>query len=518
MTSTYSHILGHCITITDENNTRHCYLAEFDEVPNQTHPVATRSTEEVLLDFGCLSTLKKGFISLSSDYGLHAAALKMTFNVAVDPNHTIDRLIRRTLQELPELHSAMIKDEFSKTIKFARNAKHCLSKKALRREPAELFPSLNDYLSAKLLTPIQTWCETRFRSLTVVIETIAKAKDVLLELEKDDENPNQRHLASLPSFRFIMPLHDMLQNAFKPVINFADSQQFQQNGELISVYESLLSWACIPTDTNNFAIELKKCLVSAIMEQILDGKYVWDNQEKSSLVKNRLLSNELVAMFGCPPRKKCRLEKIRFILKKGGFKKEAELVLDYVDAHDLKEKAISQIKKYDLILNSDRNDVSNRPSPRHSGTESSELSDEEPAPRAHSSSTSTRNSDSIESELKRYEKDSGEGSYENFKLIAKELNWDFRKSAKGLILQNSHLMEYWKLKKAIFPRLANIMLFVLRTPCSSSPLERFFSSINLQTSSHASNRTVEYIEQINQINPKNDQFITVMNNLFQKYK
>ena len=518
MTSTYPQVLGQCITITEESGLRHCYLSGLEEVPNQTHAVAIRSTDDVLLDYGCLTTLKKGLISLSSDYGLHSAANKMTFNNAVDPNHSIDRILKRTLQELSELHSKMIHEEFLKTIEFARNAKHCLSKKTLRRESAALFPSLNCYLRSKLLQPIPTWCETRFRSLTEVVETIAKAKDVLLELEKAEGDPNQRFLVSIPSFRFIMPLNDLLQNVFKPVINFADSQKFQQNGEMISVYEAILSWACIPTDTNNFAIELKKCIVAAVMEQITDGKYAFDSVEQSSLVKDRLLPNELVTMYGCVPRKKCRLEKVRFILKKGGFKKEAEVVLQHVESNNLKEKAINQIKKYDLILNADLNAVSNSPSPQHSGTESSELSDEETAQRSNLSSRSTGNPESIDGELKRYEDDSGEGSYENFKIIAKDLKWDFRKSATGLILQNAHLMNYWKLKKAIFPRLAKIMLFVLRTPCSSSPLERFFSSINLQTSSHAANRTIEYIEQINQVSPKNDQFITVMNDLYAKYK
>ena len=195
------------------------------------------------------------------------------------------------------------------------------------------------------------------------------------------------------------------------------------------------------------------------------------------------------------------------------------MILQFVDSDKLNEKAINQIKKFDAILNTDIDSNTPQESPIHSGTESSELSDEEQAEKSHASSGRAHNHDaSIESELKRYEDESGPGSYENFKLFAKELKWDFRKSAQGLILQNAHLMTYWKSKTTAFPRLSKIMIFVLRTPCSSSPLERFFSSINLQTSSHAANRTIEYLEQLNQISPKNDNFITVLNDLYTKFK
>ena len=492
-------------------------MAALEDVPSQAHDVAERATEDVLLDYGCFATLKKGLITLNSDYGLFHAAMKMTWNNAVDPNHSIDRIIKRTVLELPHEYTKRIEDEFAKTIKFARDAKHCLSKKTLRREPAELFPSLNCYLSAKNLQEIPTWCETRFRSLTEVIDTIFKAKDVLRELEMEENDPNQRFLASMPSFMFISPLQDMLQIGFKPIIQFADSQQFQQTGELIPMYESLLNWACIPADTNNFSIELKNCLVSAVMEQITGGDFVFNNQERHSLVKTRLLPNELVVIYGCPPRKSCKLEKIRFILKKGGYKKEAEMILRFVEEKQLKENAISQIKKFDTILNKDLDSNIPTESPSHSGTESSELSDEEVPQRSHSSLN--RHPDaSIENELKNYENESGQGSYENFKLFAKQRNWEFRKSAQGLILQNANLMAYWNSKKLVFPRLANIMLFVLRTPCSSSPLERAFSSITLHTSSHAVHRTTEYVEQLNQISPKTDSFFSVLNELYTKYK
>ena len=509
-------MLGQCLSITDEKGKRHSYLTALEQVPNSAHVPAIEATKEVLLDFGILELLEKGFISLNSDYGLHSAALKMTWNTAVDPNHSIDRLLKRTMKEIPEEYSPMIQEQFEKTIVFARSAKHCLSKKVLKKESAELLPSLNCFLQSKSMKPIPTWTEVRFRSLANVVDSISNAKDVLNELEMAENNPNQRFINSMPCFRFIVPLQDMIQNAFMPVINYADSQQYQQNGDMIAIYESLLNWACIPSDTNNYSIEIKKCLVSAVMEQITGGQFVFNNQVKTSMVKKRLVPNELAAMYGCPPRRNCRLEKIRFILKKGGFKDEAEMILQFVDRENLKAQAIDQIKLYDSILNSEQQNVYDVESPRHSGTESSELSDEEPTSRPRSGARLVR--DSMDDELKRYEAESGECSYENFKCFAKEMNWDFRKSAQGFIQQNEYLMTYWKSKKANFPKLSKIMLFVLRTPCSSSPLERFFSSITLHTSDHAANRTVEYIEQINQISPKNDQFLTVMNELYAKYK
>ena len=507
------------MTITDQKGNRHSYLAALEEVSSSAHIPAIEATKDVLLDFGCLNSLEEGWISLNSDYGLHSAATQMTWNAAVDPNHSIDRLLKRTINEIPKEYSAMIYEQFEKTIEFAKNAKHCLSKKTLRRESAELFPSLNCFLQSKSLKPIPTWTTVRFRSLADVVNAISNAKDALNELEMAENNPNQRFLNSMPSFRFIAPLQDMIQKAFLPVINFADSEQCQQNGDLISIYESLLNWACIASDTNNYSIELKKCLVSAVMEQITGGQFVFDNKVQKSMVKNRLLPNELVAMYGCPSRKSCRLEKVRYILKKGGFKQEAEMILEYVDKENLKAQAVDQIKRFDSILNPEQEQAVNNDSRRHSGTESSELSDEEPARRPNLGTRSISDTRfSIDDELKRYEAESGEGSYENFKRFAKELNWDFRKSAQGFIQQNVHLMTYWKSKQPFFPKLAKIMLFVLRTPCSSSPLERFFSSITLHTSDHAANRSTEYIEQINQISPKNDKFFTVMNELFAKYK
>ena len=114
VTSEYPQVLLHCISLTNDNGIRHCNVAALEEVPSQAHDVAIRSTEEVLLDYGCLSTLIK-IINLNSDYGLFSAATKMTWNNAVDPNHTIDRIIKRTVLELPKQFAKQIEDEFAKT-------------------------------------------------------------------------------------------------------------------------------------------------------------------------------------------------------------------------------------------------------------------------------------------------------------------------------------------------------------------------------------------------------------------
>ena len=64
-----------------------------------------------------------------------------------------------------------------------------------------------------------------------------------------------------------------------------------------------------------------------------------------------------------------------------------------------------------------------------------------------------------------------------------------------------------------FPRLSKIMLFILQAPCSSSPLERYFSTITLNTSPIAANRTTEYLEQVEQTNALTDSFFTVLDTL-----
>ena len=101
-----------------------------------------------------------------------------------------------------------------------------------------------------------------------------------------------------------------------------------------------------------------------------------------------------------------------------------------------------------------------------------------------------------------------------FNLDAANEGWEYKKSATGFIQQNAHMMTYWKGMVHILPRLSKIMLFVLQAPCSSSSLERYFSTISLNTSAHASNRDTEYIEQINQNHPQNDEFFAELNRLY----
>ena len=148
-------------------------MTALEPVSSSAHDPAIEATEEVLRDYGLLSSLEKGYISLNSDYGLHAAAARMTWNTAVDPNHSIDRLLKRTINEIPEENSVTIYEQFEKTIEFAKNAKHCLSKKTLRGESAELFPSLNCFLQSKSLKPIPTWTTVRFRSIATVVDAIS---------------------------------------------------------------------------------------------------------------------------------------------------------------------------------------------------------------------------------------------------------------------------------------------------------------------------------------------------------
>ena len=57
------------------------------------------------------------------------------------------------------------------------------------------------------------------------------------------------------------------------------------------------------------------------------------------------------------------------------------------------------------------------------------------------------------------------------------------------------------------------MLYILQAPCSSSPLERYFSTITLNTSPIAANRTTEYLEQVDQVNALNDSFFEILETL-----
>ena len=344
-------VLGTAMTLSNADGKRLSYLMAFEHTIGETHPEAITTVERVLDDYGLLGTVHAGYITMNSDYALWGASKNLTFNTAVDFNHSIDRLIKRCVKELLPRFSNEAVDEFKKTTKLSHDAKKSLSKAELRSLPDSVEPNLNEFLQSKGVQKIPSYTDVRFRSLYNVIEAMHSGKSTILELVGDQSNPNHRHVANLPNMAFVEALFDLMENAFMPLINFCDSNRTRQGGEYIAETEFLLQYACSDTLADNqFASALKKSLIAAILEQLI-GHYIMDDETVPSAVRTRLLPNELVLMYGCLPRKACMLEKVRFILKNGGHFLEAQLVKDFATEKNLKAQAKIQIKKYDAIIN-----------------------------------------------------------------------------------------------------------------------------------------------------------------------
>ena len=506
-------VLGISLQVTDKNGHKHSYLLAFEHTKDEKHDEAVATVKRVLEDFGLLHEVELGRVTLSTDYALAGAAKKITFNTTVDPNHSIDRLLKRTVKELLPQFSDNAVVELDKTTKLPRSARKCLSKKELKRHPESTQASLNDYLVSKGVKPIQSYTEVRFRSLYESIGSMMGAKMTILELVGNENDPNHLHVANLPDFAFIEALFHLLENAFIPLINYCDSEKTSQCGEYLPEAEFLLQYACSDALADNeYAQTFKKTLIAAVLEQLI-GHYIVEDEEMDSSVRTRLLPNELVATYGTISRKTCNLEKVQWILKEGGRDSEAKLVKKYAMENDLIGQARIQIKKYDSIINSDSTQILTFDS------DDSYLSDDSQSQNlfanrsANSSSRSfTSNKTEIEKECEKWE--NLEISYwKSFKAFANEEGWLFKKSAKGFILQNLHNQKYWRSMVHLFPRLSKIMLFVLKAPCSSSPLERYFSTFSLNTNAIASSRTTEYLEQVNQTNSVNDSFFETVNEL-----
>ena len=347
-------VLGIALSITVEGK-RLNYPLALEHTKGETHAEAIETVERVLDEFGILGAVHAGQITMISDYALWGASKSMSFNTAVDFNHSIDRLIKRTVLELLPKFSEEAVAQFKKTTKLSHYAHKSMSKAEMRTLPDCVEPTLNDYLLSKGAKVIPSYTQVRFRSLHQMVEAIHSGKSTILELVADENNPNHRHVANLPNMAFVEALFDLMET-FIPLINFCDSTKTKQAGEYIAETEFLLQYACSDSlPDNEFAVALKKSLIAAVLEQLI-GHYIVEDETISSAVRTRLLPNELVLMYGCLPRKACMLEKVRFILKNGGHNGEAQLVKEFVNQKDLKTQAIIQIKKYDAILN-DQSDI-----------------------------------------------------------------------------------------------------------------------------------------------------------------
>ena len=347
-------VLGMAISITNSKGERITYPIAFEHTEGETHAEAVEKADQVLDDYGLLASIHAGHITVISDYALWGASKEMTFNTSVDFNHSVDRIIKRTVVELLPKFSQEAVAQFKKTTKLSNYAHKSLSKAEMRRMP-DVEPTLNEYLQSKGSKVIPTYTSVRFRSSYQVVEAMHSGKSTLLELVADEMNPNHRHVANLPNMAFVEALFDLMET-FIPLINFCDSAKTKQAGEYIAETEYLLQYAVSNSlPDNEFAVALKKSLIAAILEQLI-GHYIVEDETISSAVRTRLLPNELVLMYGCLPRKACMLEKVRFILKNGGYHTDAQLVKDFATQKDLKTQAIIQIKKYDSLLN-DQSDI-----------------------------------------------------------------------------------------------------------------------------------------------------------------
>ena len=532
VTNSTKFVLGVSVTITSDDGERNSYLLGFPSAVNEEHDEGEKILDTVLDDYGLTNAVIDGTITANSDYACNGLANRYTFNTAVDPNHTMDRLLTRMIKELMPKFSPSCENEFKKLKTLTHYARKSIPKKQLRKESPELEASLNDYLLHKGLKIIESYTEVRFRSLHNSIKSIMNAKSVLLELVNDQDNPNHRHVIDLPNMAYLEPLYDFLENVFMQLVNFCDSEKNLQAGEYLPQVEFLLQWACSDQyEQNNFGKQLQNCLVAVIMEQLI-GCYVLEGEKIQSSVRSRLLPNEIAIMYGTFQRKNCLLEKVRHILKKNNRQQEAKYVKQFAKTEKLKDVARDQIKKYDTLLNgapnldetdsnlmnefaeSDDSDDSPGPSTR-STTSSRNRSTSSSINRSASSSQSNsfRRKSPIEQELQKY--DELDASYlKTFAQFADNRGWNFRKDANGFILQNEHNQKYWEGMVHILPRMTKIMLHLLKTPVSSSNLERFFSTISLNSSSHASKRDMEYLEEINQIHPKSKKFFETLEKLY----
>ena len=511
-----AHVLGGTLTITDTDGSRAAYLCGLEETETETHLEAIEKTNELLEDYGLTEIVENGLVTMNTDYALHGAAKKISFNNSVDINHSIDCLIKRSVNDLMKNYSAEAEEEFLKLKKFALKANKNLTKRELRLLPEETFSSLNDLLKSKETSPIPMYTDVRFRSLGKTVATIHNARTIINEILEDSQNPNNRHISDVPNTQYIQALNEMFTTLFDPLINYADSMKNSQAGDYVCIIENVLNWACKtdPSDCNPYKEALKKSMVAACMQQ-LTGKYVVNGKIEKSKVRRRLLANELVIMFGTMHRRKMELSKIKYILRQGNYLIEAEMVKEFCSEKKFSEIAREQIRKYDASLNgecfvqSDESDTSGE-----SGDNSPAETDFADNP-SMNSVNSTLGRSPIEKEMDAWQK-SSKSLYCNFKLFAKNRDWKFRKSETGFLPQNSHMQAYWSQMAQIYPRLSKIMNFVLKTPCSSSCLERVFSSISLNTAAVASSRDVEYLENVNQVNPNSDRFFEILQSLYEK--
>ena len=509
-------VFGVSVSITMKKE-RISYLLGFPAAHGEARVESIDLLTRVLDDYDILEAVQSGLITANSDYKLNSTARDLSFNNAVDPNHTVDRLVKRVTEELMPKFSQDCMQQFEKLNSMTTYARKQMTKTELRNHPSNLEPSLNDFLKKKGAQPIKSYTKVRFRSLYTTVKSWMNVKPLMLELVNDSLDPNHIHVQNMPDYMYLEVLFDMLENAFIPIINFCDSQQTLQAGEYIAEIEFLLEWACSNKYADHeYGKHFQNCLVAAVMEQLI-GEYRLNGKVVQSQVWTRLLPNEVAIMFGTFPRKNCLFEKVRHILKEGNRIEEAKMVKKFAKDKDLKEMAKEQFQKYDALLNDEPDNMQSDSAIMNEFLESDD-SDDASTPnlfqnRSASSSSSYLQRSPIDQEL--YKWNNLDISFtKNFYSFSQDEDWQFKKDAKGLVLQNQHNQKYWQGMVHILPRMSKIMQFLLKTPVSSSNLERYFSTISLNTHSIASRRDMEYLEEINQVHTNTKKFFSVLDELF----
>ena len=509
-------VFGVSVSITMKKE-RISYLLGFPAAHGEARVESIDLLTRVLDDYDILEAVQSGLITANSDYKLNSTARDLSFNNAVDPNHTVDRLVKRVTEELMPKFSQDCMQQFEKLNSMTTYARKQMTKTELRNHPSNLEPSLNDFLKKKGAQPIKSYTKVRFRSLYTTVKSWMNVKPLMLELVNDSLDPNHIHVQNMPDYMYLEVLFDMLENAFIPIINFCDSQQTLQAGEYIAEIEFLLEWACSNKYADHeYGKHFQNCLVAAVMEQLI-GEYRLNGKVVQSQVWTRLLPNEVAIMFGTFPRKNCLFEKVRHILKEGNRIEEAKMVKKFAKDKDLKEMAKDQFQKYDALLNDEPDNMQSDSAIMNEFLESDD-SDDASTPnlfqnRSASSSSSYLQRSPIDQEL--YKWNNLDISFtKNFYSFSQDEDWQFKKDAKGLVLQNQHNQKYWQGMVHILPRMSKIMQFLLKTPVSSSNLERYFSTISLNTHSIASRRDMEYLEEINQVHTNTKKFFSVLDELF----
>ena len=509
-------VFGVSVSITMKKE-RISYLLGFPAAHGEARVESIDLLTRVLDDYDILEAVQSGLITANSDYKLNSTARDLSFNNAVDPNHTVDRLVKRVTEELMSKFSQDCMQQFEKLNSMTTYARKQMTKTELRNHPSNLEPSLNDFLKKKGAQPIKSYTKVRFRSLYTTVKSWMNVKPLMLELVNDSLDPNHIHVQNMPDYMYLEVLFDMLENAFIPIINFCDSQQTLQAGEYIAEIEFLLEWACSNKYADHeYGKHFQNCLVAAVMEQLI-GEYRLNGKVVQSQVWTRLLPNEVAIMFGTFPRKNCLFEKVRHILKEGNRIEEAKMVKKFAKDKDLKEMAKDQFQKYDALLNDEPDNMQSDSAIMNEFLESDD-SDDASTPnlfqnRSASSSSSYLQRSPIDQEL--YKWNNLDISFtKNFYSFSQDEDWQFKKDAKGLVLQNQHNQKYWQGMVHILPRMSKIMQFLLKTPVSSSNLERYFSTISLNTHSIASRRDMEYLEEINQVHTNTKKFFSVLDELF----